>query len=644
MLSINAFSQIAEVDFESRVTQSQLIIEGEVISKRSFWDNQKHNIYTANEVKVYKVFKGTLTATKIEIITPGGTVGFQKDVVQPSLNLSVNDMGVFMLENNTIDIENSKGMLQFRPYASVQGFIKYDLNIRNASGVFEKFNTIENDLYSSITNITKTKYAEIKSFTSNNKSGVVNKLAASITNFSPTTATAGTATTITIDGSGFGISVGTVRFSNADDGGATFKDGLATEIISWNDTQIVVEVYQDAGTGPIQVVGTSTVTSAQSLTVSYAQLNAEYDPGSGLETYQTRHVDRNGNGGYVWQMFTDFDANSAANSAFIRSLETWRCNSGVNWAIGAVTTTDVVANDNINIVRHDNGTELPAGTLGRCTSRWSGCAGATVEWYVEELDIVFNDGFTWNYSTGAPSITEYDFESVSVHELGHGHQLGHVIDTNDVMHYSISNGEENRDLSANNLAGAVDVQSRSTGGAVCGTTVMISAFEDASFSYGSATYTTSDSNPTPTITGDSGGAFTSSPAGLSINGSSGLITVATCALQAYTVTYTTGGVCPVSTDFAVEITAPLGIETAILSEALQVYPNPNVGAFTLLYNGKDPLKSLNVFDVTGKHILEIDLINFNDSQVINLTALAKGMYFIAIQTDAAKVTKKMIIE
>ena len=113
------FSQVREVDFSNRVSQSQLIIEGEVISKRSFWDNKQHNIYTANEVMVYKIFKGTDITQVLEVITPGGTVGLNKEEVQPSLALSIGDKGIFTLLTNDVAIENSKAMLQNKPYASV---------------------------------------------------------------------------------------------------------------------------------------------------------------------------------------------------------------------------------------------------------------------------------------------------------------------------------------------------------------------------------------------------------------------------------------------------------------------------------------------------------------------------------------------
>lgn len=62
--------------------------------------------------------------------------------------------------------------------------------------------------------------------------------------------------------------------------------------------------------------------------------------------------------------------------------------------------------------------------------------------------------------------------------------------------------------------------------------------ESAAFSYSKSSYRVDESNPTPTITGDTGGTFTASPEGLSINSSTGEITLSTSTINSYTVTYT----------------------------------------------------------------------------------------------------------
>tara|TARA_R100000654_G_scaffold726_3_gene2836 strand:- start:2533 stop:3462 length:930 start_codon:yes stop_codon:yes gene_type:complete len=62
--------------------------------------------------------------------------------------------------------------------------------------------------------------------------------------------------------------------------------------------------------------------------------------------------------------------------------------------------------------------------------------------------------------------------------------------------------------------------------------------ESAAFSYSQSSYRLDESNPTPTITGDSGGTFTATPEGLSINSSTGEITLSSSVINTYTVTYT----------------------------------------------------------------------------------------------------------
>ena len=61
---------------------------------------------------------------------------------------------------------------------------------------------------------------------------------------------------------------------------------------------------------------------------------------------------------------------------------------------------------------------------------------------------------------------------------------------------------------------------------------------DASFSYSSDSYAQNGSNPTPTITGDAGGTFTATPSGLSLNASTGEITLSTSTINSYTIRYT----------------------------------------------------------------------------------------------------------
>lgn len=473
---------VVEVPLSQRANASSIIVEGKVISQHSFWNSTNTMIYTSSEVEVYKIFKGSLSTSTISIISEGGTVGLTRITAEPALNLHIDDIGVFTCAPPThmrnLPV-NLSGIPQYEAYASVQGFVKYDLESETAADAFHTYTNVETELYPAVLEPNRLTYASIQPFSLHQVSalhGPQNPTVQAISSFSPTTVTAGTGTTITITGSGFGATqgAGSVRFRNADDGGATLITPLASQYVSWSATQIVVEVPQNAGTGTIQVVQGQTFTSAQTLTISYAHLNVDFDPGPGTIAYQTDHVNDNGSGGYTWRMNTAFDADAAMRASFMRAFDSWRCATGVNWTIGATTSVNDAVSDGTNIICEDGSAPLSAGILGVCYSYWSGCAsGPTIVWYVNELDIIFDDGsnitpLTWEYGPSAPSGSEYDFETVAVHELGHGHQLGHVISPGAIMHYAISNGTSNRSLGVNDLAGGNFVQAKSVVANVCG--------------------------------------------------------------------------------------------------------------------------------------------------------------------------------
>jgi PKD repeat protein len=73
-------------------------------------------------------------------------------------------------------------------------------------------------------------------------------------------------------------------------------------------------------------------------------------------------------------------------------------------------------------------------------------------------------------------------------------------------------------------------------------TVTVNSPDDATFSYSQATYCSNAGNQTPTVVDM--GTFSATPAGLSINATTGVIDLAASAAGTYTVTNTTSGACP----------------------------------------------------------------------------------------------------
>lgn len=491
---IKAQCMLHEIGLSQRINVSSFVVEGKVIEKRSFWDDNQHNIFTANKIEVYKLFKGQLSTEYIEILTLGGVVGLQMQKDYPSLQLEIGEIGIFLLKENQVHIEQNRNaeLPVYQPTTGPQGFIRYNLNEGSARDPFNIYENISEDLFDLIKDITGQKINNVKQFTLDKylNQSTVNRVM-SITSFSPSTVTAGTDVVLTISGSGFGSTQGSgvVEFSNADNGGSTINvEAIQDEYCSWSDTEIKVHVPADACTGNFEVIpdGGGTLTSASALTVNYSQLNVSWPSSNATNTYQTQHINDDGNGGYNWQQNTAF-ANGDAAAPFLRALETWCNATGIYWVLGPNTASSTVANDGINIVTFDITTTLPSGVLGRCTSRWSGCGTGNTkdcetgsgtpafQWYVSELDISFNDDFTWHYSTSLPPFnptSAYDFESVAVHELGHGHQLGHILPSSAVMYYAIANNTAKRNLSSGEISGATDVYNRSTTSVVCGQTLM----------------------------------------------------------------------------------------------------------------------------------------------------------------------------
>ncbi|MDP3468568.1 MAG: IPT/TIG domain-containing protein [Daejeonella sp.] len=283
-----------------------------------------------------------------------------------------------------------------------------------------------------------------------------------VTGFSPQSISAGTGSQLTITGSGFGGSASStnfVEFPDADDGGASFIKPLLTEYISWSDNQIVIRVPSSAGTGQFRVVnGATTISSVLSLKVTYNILTVGPNP--------RRHINTNTNGGYTFQFENGFNGNAAAKTAFRKSLQAWTCQSNINWSIGTVTNVNSAGLDGTNVVRFDVDSELPAGVLGVAYIYSSLCGGSN--WQITETDIVFDKERAWHYSNSDPGPSETDFQSVALHELGHAHNLGHVIDNSDVMNFAIAAGTSRRVFTNENKDASifqVDLSKVSPGGA-----------------------------------------------------------------------------------------------------------------------------------------------------------------------------------
>lgn len=468
------FSQnhfLAKVPLSDQVSAAKVIAEGKVVSKKSYWDKGKKNIYTIHTVDVSKSYKGSV-AQQLHIVTRGGTVGLQAMVAHPNLSLEKDASGVFVAEAFPLELEGfSSSVPLYRTIGVSQGFYRYDKSNGSVINPFENFSkheTLDDTLISLTRQVPKqlktVNYFEVKKKLTLQANAVA---ATAITSISPTQIVAGNKSVLTINGSGFGSSIGTVRFKNADTGGTTTEDALETQIVSWTDTQIKVEVPGKAGSGDVEVeTSGGTKYQVSGLVVTHAYLtkkntDTQYGVKGGKEgEYYLHHIasatSNNSpigdfdNGAYLFKYHTDFKSNSAAVTSFENGFDDMVCKSGIDFKISTATTTvKTPAADNINSISFD---AVQTGILGQALTRIAftpiNCSGTPTNFTcadmygaIYEIDYVFDQSQTWDFDLdGNTTTSEYDFNAVVRHETGHAAGLSHVIDSQKIMHYSLSTG------------------------------------------------------------------------------------------------------------------------------------------------------------------------------------------------------------
>lgn len=144
----------------------------------------------------------------------------------------------------------------------------------------------------------------------------------------------------------------------------------------------------------------------------------------------------------------------------------------------------------------------------------------------------------------------------------------------------------------------------------------INALDDSSFDYTSGTYCQSGTNPTPT-TVLPGGIFSSTPAGLSINPTTGTINLATSALGTYTLSYLTNGINPNTRSITTTITNIT--PSASFSYGGSPFAQNGVNPFPVF----SPGASAGIFTAPSGLVF----VNVNTGE-INLSASTPGTYLV----------------
>ncbi len=487
MLAVSsvARAQLYQVPFEEKFQNASLIAEGKVVDRYCFWNPAHTMIYTASTVSLSKVFSGNAAASTLEVMTVGGIVGTDGVTASDLLALSVGDQGVFFLQPNSLGLHAPvSGRLLYDVYSSMQGFFGYDKIAHSAAAPFVSYASIKDDLYTQLISRAGHPYTIVGSSEDVEIKLPMKTEAPSITGFSPTHVRAGAHSspannTLTINGSGFGTASGSaaVLFRNPDVSSGTISIPYSSALVtSWSNTQIIIKVPQNAGTGTIQVVDNGAVsgTSGTSLIVDYAVMSVDFGAGVSSGPEEVNLMSYNSSGGYTITYSTSTAGGgvnivgSNEQAAFQRALNTHRQLIGFNVTDSVNNTTlQTVTSDKYNIIQFDNTNTgvsvLGSGTLGVCYSYYTKCGNTIYGAQKRGFDITIRNNAVSTGGTSTitfvsgpcpPASTDYnayDLETVLLHELGHAESQNHIIEAGTgsslpaynpaaVMHYALTNG------------------------------------------------------------------------------------------------------------------------------------------------------------------------------------------------------------
>ncbi len=177
--------------------------------------------------------------------------------------------------------------------------------------------------------------------------------------------------------------------------------------------------------------------------------------------------------------------------------------------------------------------------------------------------------------------------------------------------------------------------------------VTVSADDVASIAYDSSTFCVGSPAPAATITGTTGGTFSST--GLTVDPATGVIDLSNAAPNTgYQITYTTAGACPTTANVVVNVidcTPVISATTDIqLENAVKLFPNPNQGQFNLEWMGENTDATLNIYNAVGQQVLSRNMwMEQQAVYTLNVEDLAAGTYLVQIQTATEITSIRMLI-
>ncbi|KAB1062052.1 T9SS type A sorting domain-containing protein, partial [Salibacter halophilus] len=282
-----------------------------------------------------------------------------------------------------------------------------------------------------------------------------------ITGMAPLQVNGGTGDIVTIMGNFFGSTKGTIMMRNADDGGASWIPLDDYDITQWTDNEIKIRVpstlpinatnpnqLKVPGSGKIKVITQSGSTQQTDTTLEvYYSWRNDFRQNLSKSKIFLAGVDSvydenstNQQLGYSFIPNPNIANNSNALGCIRKAIDDWVCATEIRWQLDDSVAVISDTSDKNSTIRFGN--TGASNILGQ-THVWHRVCNDpnnNTMAFNPDIDITLSNAPNQNWfydSTGTqpqPAGT-YDFYSVILHELGHGHLLKHVNQTDDLMYY-----------------------------------------------------------------------------------------------------------------------------------------------------------------------------------------------------------------
>jgi hypothetical protein len=161
----------------------------------------------------------------------------------------------------------------------------------------------------------------------------------------------------------------------------------------------------------------------------------------------------------------------------------------------------------------------------------------------------------------------------------------------------------------------------------------------ATFAFPLSTYATGDPDPTPTKTAGVTGVFTATPAGLSINPTTGVIDLSMSTDGLYTITHTVGACDLYTATSMMTITNTLSTPT-FEDASFAMYPNPTSGKLQI--ESTQTISKVIVYNLIGQQVKTFDMQA--DQTSIDISELKTGSYFVNVQSTSGNTYTKLVVK